>query len=181
MKRHLLGFALFVLIVGTAVFVRSMFRTATTVKVSVPNYSLTSPATSCWKMKATSRTNKSTAPISIGQAVFNLDRKQIKLELQNASEMNNFPTVLHFFQKDVNGIKYIASEPVLLVVYDSNKTSYGGVNTLTASYDWLYNLDSYANLYVITGYAPMRGVDDKNFQPEFDASHAVPVMLDYGK
>lgn len=51
MKKHLLGFALFNLIVGTFAFIYSINNTTAVDEVSAPNYSLTSPAKSCWKMK----------------------------------------------------------------------------------------------------------------------------------
>ncbi len=184
MKKHLFGFALFSLIVGMSAFIYAMFNVVRVEEVSAPNYSLTAPAKSCWKMKRKFKESKIGSPI-VRQAVFNLARKQINLEvLLNGSENAevNLPVVFSFFQKDAKGIHYIGSEHNSTISNSLHESDEGLTTRITGSYDWLYNLESYSNLYVVAEFAPTRtGFTKRNFQPEFDAYKAFPVMLDYGK
>ncbi len=189
MKKHIIGLALFSLIVGTTAFVYAMFNIVRVEEVPAPTYYQTySPTKSCWKMKRDLRESKFDSPKVI-QAVFNVKTKQLNWKL-DTPEINS-PIVLHFFVKDKNGTRYIASEQGLSsgrrsgqVEMDKRAIDSGGRNgevKFTSSYLSLENLDSYENLYVITEVVPTAKTYNKNFQPKFDAEKATPVLVDSGK
>jgi hypothetical protein len=189
MKKHLFGFVLFSLIVGTSAFGYAMFNVVRVDEVPAPNYFKTySPATSCWKMKKDLRKSNFDSP-KVSQAVLNLQTEQISLKLEMVDM--SAPTVLHFFVKDAQGTRYIASEQFLVngrgskIEGKMNMQTADAVKRLedievTASYSTLDNLNSYENLYLIaeSGCLPqMRN----NFQPKFDPAKAAPVLIDSGR
>ena len=169
MKKHIFGFALFSFIVGTTGFIYAMLSIVNIEEVKVPSHSQTySPTKSCWKMKReTSRANLN-SPL-VKQATFNLASKQLRWELA-ASEVNT-PIALNFFIKGVNGTRYVNSTFVPTIAFRD-----GSVNA-TSSYEWLNNLDSYENLYVIAEPIGQGKRGYKNFSREFDASKATAVLV----
>ena len=172
MKKHIIGFALFSFIVGTTAFIYAMFNIVRVVEVPAPTYSQTySSKTSCWRTKQQLRESNFGSSV-IEQAVFNLKTEQFSLKLKTAQ--TDLPIALHFFVKDSNETRYIYSE--------QNITgSRGGELKFISSRFSLDNLDSDENLYVIGEFVSPSERYNKNFQPEFDASRATAVSLDYGK
>ena len=68
-------------------------------------------------------------------------------------------------------MRYINSALVPVLAYRD-----GSVRA-TSSYEWLDNLDSYENLYVIAEPIAQGEYQSKSFQHEFDASKATAVLL----
>ena len=189
MKKHLFGFALFSLIVGTAAFVYAIFNVVRVDEVPAPSYYQTySPATSCWKMKRNVRESNFDAP-KVSQAVFNVKTKQLNWKLDTPGTASSI--ALHFFVKDENGTRYIASEKTLSsglrsgqIEMDKRAIDSGGRDgevKFTSSYKSLDNLNSYENLYVIAESVSTSKIHNNNFQLEFDAAKAIPVLIDSGR
>lgn len=173
MKRHILGFAVFSFVVGAAAIIYAMFNVVKVVKISAPAateryYS----GTSCWKMKRGVQESNFDTPM-IEQAVFNANTRQFTWRLE--SPETNLPVALHFFVKDADGTRYIGSERSP----DTNLRD--ETSSFTVSHSWLDNLDADTNLYVIADSVTARRHYGKNFQPEFDASKAIAVTIDYGR
>ncbi|MCA1623735.1 MAG: hypothetical protein LC768_16335 [Acidobacteria bacterium] len=172
MKKHILGFALFSFIVGATAFVYAMFNVVRVKEVSAPTYSQTySSKTSCWRTKRQLKESNFGSPI-IEQAVFNLKTKQFSWKLATAEA--DLPIALHFFIKDDEETRYIYSEQYVAGSRD-------GELKFTNSRLSPNNLDSDENLYVIADFVPTSKRYNKNFQPEFDASRATAVSIDFGK
>jgi len=172
MKKHILGFALFSFILGAAAFVYAMFNVVRVEEVPAPTYPQTySSKTSCWRMKSQLRESNFGSPV-IEQAVFNLRTEQFSWKL--ATTKTDLPIALHFFVKDSNKTRYIYSEQYIAGSRD-------GELKFTSSRLSPDNLDSDENLYVIGEFVSPSERYNKNFQPEFDASRATAVSLDYGK
>ncbi len=168
MKKHIIGLALFSFIVSAATVIYALFNVPEIITVSAPQY-IPTQRTNC-KMKRELKESKSNSPL-ITQAVFNLKTKQFSWEL--ARQKVNSPILLHFFIKDEKGTSYISTEQGI------NSVRYGEM-FFSGSFIWIGNLDSYMNLYVIAELAPTPG-HYKNYQPEFNADKAIPVLLDYGQ
>ena len=181
MKKHIIGLALFSIIVGTAIFIYGMFNVVNVEEeVFVMTNTQTYPTTkSCWKMKQESR-ESNLNKLMVRQAVFDLQSKQFNWEL--ATPNTNEPIALHFFSKDGSGTHYITSEQI------NNKFSHNGNLRYSSSYNWLNKRQSYENLYVIAqfesdavNYSENYQVYGNKFQPKFDASKATAVTINYGK
>lgn len=170
MKKHFFGFALFSLIVGTSAFIYSMFNVSSVEKVYMPvDYSNYAQTKSCWKMKRELNKVNTTLP-TVKQAIFNLETKQLKWEL-DAPQVKT-PIALKFFVKDEYGTRYVNSVLVPVIAYRD-----GSVIRATSSYEWLNNLGSYKNLYVTAEPVSYGAFENKKFPVEFDASKATAVLL----
>lgn len=184
MKKHLFGVALFGLIVGTTVFIWSMFNNDSREKAYAPaDYSTYAETKSCWKMKRNIRESKISIPV-IRQALYNVKKEQIKVELisnDSTDSEKKFPMIFNFFKKDASGFHYIASEQMFSVSNSNGDGEEDKISQVNGSYDWLHDLDSYSNLYIAVDFAPRSQFRIRNFQPEFDAHNVIPVTLDFGK
>ena len=189
MKKHLLGFALFSLIVGTAAFAYAMFNVVKVDEVPAPSYyQAYSPTKSCWKMKRNVRESNFDAP-KVSQAVFNRRTEQLSLKLELPETSSE--VALHFFVKDAEGTRYISSEQVLggargrvegkMDLQAADGEYRFGEMKVTGSYSSLDNLNSYENLYLIAESVSVSQIRNNNFQPEFDAAKAIPVLIDSGR
>ena len=169
MKKHIFGFALFSFIVGTTAFIYAILSIINIEEVKVPAYSPTySPTKSCWKMKREASRVNIGSP-SVKQATFNLASKQLRWEL-DTSQVNT-PIALNFFIKSENGMRYVNSTYVPMIAYRN-----GSVGA-TSSYEWLNNLDSYENLYVIAEPVSHSEQGYKNYSRKFDANKATAVLV----
>jgi hypothetical protein len=167
MKKHLFGFALFSLIVGTTAFIYAKFNVVSVDEVYTPvDYSTFAQTKSCWKMKREMSESNIGLPI-VKQAIFNLRTKQLKWELDRSNI--DTPIALNFFVKDKNGTRYINSVLAPMSGYE------GGA--IISSYLWLDNLDSYENLYITAEPVSYSEYRNKNFRAKFDVSRATPVLL----
>lgn len=166
MKKHIIGFAIFSVIVGTAILVKSILYVP-----EVKNYTYTSVTkTSCWKMKQ--EASKDTPPI-VRQAVLDLNTKQIDWELK--VPRNESSVALHFFVNDSRGARYLET------VFAPRSAASDGNLEFTSSYLWLDNLGSYQNLYVVPETISGAGFRMKDFQPKFNEQNATSVILYSGK
>jgi len=172
MKKHIIGFTLFSIIVGTAAFIYAMFNVVNVEEVFAPAYTPTYQRNSCWKMKRDFKESNVGSPV-IRQAVLDLKTKQLNWEL--ATPQPNSKIALHFFIKDESGTRYINSALAPESGFEN------GVVKATSSYLWLDNLDSYENLYVIAEITSRSDYKNKNNQPKFDQAKATSVLLYSGK
>jgi hypothetical protein len=130
--------------------------------------------------------------VKITQAVFDSKTEKLKLELFVQSDVKssrnikasfkNIRVALHFFVKDGDSTRYLATENLIDEEMDKVNVdlSEGGSVKITflttSSYDWLGNLNSRENLYVIpelTSNANTYG----DYTPVFDEANATPVTL----
>ncbi len=172
MKKHIIGFTLFSIIVGTAAFIYTMFNVVKVEEVFTPAYSPTYQRNSCWKMKRDLK-ESNVSFLIVRQAVFDLKTKQLNWEL-TAPQINS-KIALHFFVKDKNETRYINSVLAPGLSYEN------GVMKATSSYEWLDNLDSYENLYVMPEYTTREKFENKNVLPKFVAGKATSVLLYSGE
>lgn len=173
MKQHIFGFVLFTLIVGTAGLISAFFTelpSRDAVKVSeVPR--TVEYKSSCWKkVKSTEKAGNVSARVV--QATFDLKLKLLEADLlveRETSSVKSVSVSLHFFTKDENGTRFLATEKVWLEpAFDQ---SHSAVQSIITSYKWLDNLDSYENLYV--------AAETKMGTPKFSESNAVPVLKSF--
>ncbi len=189
MNKHVVGFILFNLIVGTSIIIAAFFY-------QIPKFEsvVVTPVTSetytrsCWKGNKR-YANKMTS-VKITQAVFDSKTEELKLELFVQSDVKSFKNIkvsfknikvaLHFFVKDGDSTRYLATEKLTDEKMDKVNIdlSEGAKITflITSSYDWLGNLNSRENLYVIpelTSNANTYG----DYTPVFDEANATPVTL----
>ncbi len=172
MKKHIIGFTLFSIIVGTAAFIYAMFNVVKVEEVFAPAYTPTYQRNSCWKMKRDLKETINSPTIT--QAIFNLKTKKFSWNLSTVE--TDSPIVLHFFVNDGKGTRYIGSDPAKNLVSD-------GELNFSRSYTKLDKINSRTNLYLI---AEMNATSSiygyhKSRQVEFDASKAVAVTVDYGE
>ena len=172
MKKHIIGFTLFSIIVGTAAFIYAMFNVVNVEEVFAPAYTPTYQTKSCWKMKRDSKETNVGSPV-VRQAVLDLKTKQLNWEV--AAPETKSKIALHFFIKDENGTRYINSALAPETSFEN------GVIKATSSYLWLDNLASYENLYVIAEFTSRSDYKNKYAQPKFDSSNATSVLLYSGE
>lgn len=155
MKKHILGIALFVSILGISGIAYSVFIRDETIICEFPVNPLRYADPGI-------RTNQ---PL-IKQVVLDLKTKQINWEFSENKLKSSI--ALHFYTVDSNGSKYLKTEYV--------RTS----GDLTSSSLWLNGLKSYENLYVIADdYTNTHR--SMNVIPSFDMSKATPILLYSGK
>jgi len=166
MKKHIFGLAVFSFIVGAAAIAFAVFNVPETIRVAevapvvvVPQNDSSHKPTSCWNMRRTSK-ESNLENLIVRQAVFNLKTKEFSWEL--AAPKADLPIALHLFVKDEKGTRYVDG----FLAVDS--------------FEWVDELESYENLYVIAERAPQSKFDKKN-HPKFDADKATAVSLDYGE
>ncbi len=172
MKKHIIGFTLFSIIVGTAAFIYAMFNVVNVGEVFTPAYTQTYQRNSCWKMKRNLKETINSSTIT--QAIFNLKTKKFSWNLSTVE--TDSPILLHFFVNDGKGTRYIGSDPAKNLVSD-------GELNFSRSYTKLDKINSQTNLYLIAEMnAPSSYYEDqKSRQIKFDASKAVAVTVDYGE
>ncbi len=169
MKKQIFGFALFSFIFGATVIIYGMFavKSVNEVKMSV-DYSNYAQTKSCWRMKREAHETNVHSPI-VRQAILDLKTKHLRWELDRARV--DAPVALNFFVKDGKGTRFVHSELVPMSAYGDQFVN------ANSSYEWLENLDSYENLYVIAEPLSHMEQENKIFSPEFDAGKATPVLL----
>lgn len=173
MKKHIIGFTLFSIIVGTAAFIYAMFNVVNVEEVFTPAYTPTYQGKSCWKMKRDLKEPEVNSPI-VTQAVYNVKTKKLSWKL--ASLNSNYPTVLHWFLKDEKGIQRIDAFYARDLWGDRKINSSSELNSI------LSKLSSKTNLYIIANTkSSYVFTDEIHSSIEFDSSKAVPVTIDYSK
>lgn len=157
MKKHLLGFAIFSLILGTAIFVAALARSARQPAESPSSVSVEYNVSkqSCWKMnrRANNSENSAKSSIKITQAVFN--EKTGKMNLSFAVERETPATQdISVRLSFVNGVSEengkwdsIANYELMTFVPNfnvENKATF----TFPYTFRWNKNIKSTDNLYV---------------------------------
>lgn len=168
MKKHILGLTLFSFIVGTTAFIYAAFFrfvpdvTVAETPLSAPMYS--AEKTSCWKMKRKTKADS----IKVNIAVFNLQSRKFHWEI--IASRNDAIIALHFFSKDGKVTRYVNTEMV------NARLTQDGVLKFNNTYQWINELKSLDNLYVIAEYE-----SEISRHPNFDAAKATAVTLDHGE
>lgn len=175
MNKHIFGFILFSLIVGTSAFIYGFFFTplATIQPVSVFEVR-TEKRKSCRK-ETYSRVERGEVTAKVVQAVFNSNTNQLDMDLfleRKNSSTDNVAVRLHFFVKDGAKTRYLATEKVDLTP-DFNLDD-KATHSITSSYEWLDNLKSRENLYVVP---QTIGNTEREFTPVFDEAKATSVII----
>lgn len=178
MKKHILGFAIFSLIIGTAVVISRLLFSPVSETVTYVVIGESEPAqarkTSCW-MRDYREFQQ--AGVKLEQAVIQRQTGELRtvFSLKSKNEDAAPLTVsLHFFVKNGEQSRHIATENVWVDSFSNFRQEF--VNSLK----WVNKLDSSDNLYVVPetsfGYTK-----HKNTSPIFDDSVAMPVLLSKGK
>lgn len=158
MKKHILGLAIFSLIIGVSVFLFSIFFS---VKYSESTYC---PINAQVKVNKENSLEKKL----IKQAVLNVKTNQLTLEFQRTS--TGQPIALHFFVKDSSITKYNFTEYIFTDAsrYSINLSKLSGINY-------------HNNLYVIAEVVSTQEAfgDKKAINHYFDEEKAVSVLYDF--
>jgi hypothetical protein len=176
MKKHLFGFAIFSLVVSTAIIVSAIFSSSHEVFMLVVETTYgTRVTTSCWKMKGE---YSQTESVTAKQAILDLKAKEISfhLDIPNLDFPLESRIALHFFVKDIEGSYYLATEFPAPMIQNAS-----GQRGIIKSNYWLNNLSSYQNLYVIPELISNRDFERGIFNPKFDESKATAVTINSGK
>lgn len=188
MKKHIIGIIVFSFIVGTSAFVAAFFYH--TLKSEQPQdidasnvYVMSEPYThSCWKNYKTKSVS-----VNVSQAIFDSKTGELKTELFVQSKDSSFKNInvsLMFFIKDGDSTRYLATENLtnrngeMKGSFDmsdaQNMKAIFGVNS---SYQWLDDLESHENLYVVPEITLNAGNTYGKFTAAFDELNATPVTV----
>ena len=177
MNKHIAGFILFNLIVGSSAVVAALFYEVPkieTIRV-FEELPVTYSGRSCWRSGRNFENGQVNAKIV--QAVFDENTNQLDMDLylERKNHSTDYAGVkLHFFVKNGSETRYLATEKVDLTPnfnLDDKATQ-----SISQSYKWLNNLKSHENLYVV----PQTTFDADNYKkiaPRFDELNAAPVMV----
>lgn len=184
MNKHIVGFIIFNLIVGISVIVAAFsYQVPKLESVVVTPVTPETYTRSCWKSNI-SYANKLTSA-RVTQAVFDSKAQELKTELFIKSNEKSFKDVkvaLHFFVKDGDSTRYLATEDLtgekgeMKGVYDmSEKRVTKATFLVTSSYDWLDDLESRDNLYVMP--EVINAGMNRDYTPVFYELNATPVTI----
>ncbi len=181
MTKHIAGFILFSFIVGVSGVIAFIFaEIPQPEKFTVLNFPKHEHKTRCAKRNYGNYEN-SQASVKVVQAVFNERTQQLDTDLfieREESSTGSVSVVLHFFAKDIKGARYLASEKVWLEPTFNIEDK--ATHAITSSYQWLDNLSSHENLYVIAD-TTNRQANYKKYQPIFDENKAMAIISLKGK
>ena len=179
MFKHLVGFVIFSFIVGLSWFASGFFYempNADSVYVYEPSVKVYEKRNcNLRKYKASE-----SADIELKQAVFNIKTKRLdtSFEIKSIYADSKYVNLkLHFFAKDADGARYLATEDIMV----SPETDNSGVTKWNESSSslWLDNLNDYDNLYVIPdadeGY--VYSESNNKIVPLFEEGKAFPVII----
>ncbi|MGI8493764.1 MAG: hypothetical protein ACR2L1_00435, partial [Pyrinomonadaceae bacterium] len=139
MKKHIIGFTIFSLIVSFAIFISVFFYLPENIDVAAPAVN-----SSSWKIKQ--GINKSKLPV-IRQALLDLDTKQMSWDIYVPE--TDTPIALHFFVKESGGVRYLGSEVVPFI----SSSSSNEINYKSSSFS-TYHPNSLDNIYVVPEIIP---------------------------
>ena len=171
MKQNVLGFILFVFIVGTAILISGILTSATTYPkiAEVPVIENHSHCPTVQK-----RQNNQ---IKITQAFLNQQNNQLYTRVQVADQSdsdNRFQLTFHFFVKNGTETRYMTSES--FAVQGNNPNGQDSVYEFVSSFDWLEKLSRKDNIYVVVSKSII-GFENSQSIPRFDEANATPVLL----
>ena len=176
MNKHIFGFILFSLIVGTSAVIYGFLASPAVVEPVFVFENQPQKRKSCRKQMY-SRVESKEVSAKVVQAVLNSNTNQLEMDLFLERENNSIENAavrLHFFSKEGARTRYLATEKVVLTPefnFDNKATQ-----SITSSYEWLDNLRSRSNLYVV----PQTIADGENYRsvtPRFDEEKAMPITL----
>lgn len=190
MNKHIVGFILFNLIVGTSLIIAAL-------SYSVPKFdSVVVPATaetythSCWKNK--SRFINNTTSPTVTQAVFDSRKHELEIEVffqSDAKSIEDMRLALHFFVKDGDSTRFVATENLshekiditdtqdISDIYDTSERRMQKAEVSgTFSPGWLGDLKSHENLYIVPQIVPNAPYYD-GYTPVFNEANATPVTF----
>ncbi len=174
MKKHVVGFILFNLIVGTSAIIAALFYEMPKIdSVDVPETPVIYTR-SCWRMRKNLQSPQVNAKIT--QAVFNENTDQLDMDLfleRKNHSTENVSVSLQFFVKDGNQTRYLATETFNLTPdFDLDDKA---AQSVTFSYKWLDDLKSHENLYIVPQTAATENYT--RLAPRFDEASAAPVTV----
>lgn len=172
-KQHIVGIIIFSLIVGTSIVIGSFFiQLPEKTSVTVSDYdSFTYRSERKCRKKRKKRRPAEEISIKIDQAVFNTNTEKLSLgvSLEGKNDLERTAKVaLYFFANDKNGTRHLATE--YTEVYSGSSVKEFN------SYNWLRNLQSHENLYIIPQIKNEYN-DFSAYQPKFDESKATAIVL----
>jgi hypothetical protein len=172
-KQHIVGILIFTLIVGTSIVIASFFiKIPEQTSVTVSDYDIfTFRSERKCRKKRKKRRPKEEVSVKIDQAVFNVKTEKLSLAFSFQGKNNLEKTAkvaLYFFVNDKNGTRHLATEYTEVYTDSSVKE----IN----SYNWLRNLQSHENLYIIP--QVIGDYDDFSaYKPNFIESKATAIVL----
>jgi hypothetical protein len=173
MNKHIFGFILFSLIVGTSAFIYGFFFTPLATIQPVYVFENQPEKRKSCRKETYSRVERATVNAKVVQAVFNLNTNQLDMDLFLEGKDNSIDDVtvrLHFYVKDGAKTRYLRTEKVLLTPNDKM------IHSITESYDWLSDLKSRGNLYVVP--QTFVGIErDQALRLSFDEANAMPITV----
>jgi hypothetical protein len=173
MSKHIFGFILFSLIVGISAIIYGFFALPSPLVLPVYVFENQPEKRKSCRKETYSRVERASVNAKVVQAVFNSNTNQLDIDLilERKNSLTDYATVsLHFFAKDGAETRYLRTEKVNLT--PNNKM----MHSITESYDWLDDLKSRGNLYVV----PQTIGDGESYQrlmPRFDETNAMPITL----
>ncbi|MDQ3179569.1 MAG: hypothetical protein M3Q33_03515 [Acidobacteriota bacterium] len=174
MKKHIFGFMLFSLIVGTSAFIYGFFFAPLTAIQPVYVFENQPEKRKSCRKETYSRVERPTVNAKVVQAVFNQNTNQVDMDLFLERKNNSTDDIavwLEFFVKEGAKTRYLATEKVNLTP-DFNLDD-KATHSITSSYEWLDNLESRENLYVVPR---TNGNTERGFTPIFDEAKATSVI-----
>lgn len=183
MTKHIAGFILFSFIVGVSGVLAFIFAEIPKEEIAVeksyvPRFE---SKTRCVKKNYGNYEN-SNASVKVVQAVFNERTKLLDTNLfikRGDSSLQSVTFALHFFVKNRNGVRYLASENYYLKP-DFNNRDEASQAIPSRSYQWLDDLTSQENLYVIAD-TTINKTNHRKAQPDFDENRATAIISLKGK
>lgn len=182
MTKHTAGFILFSFIVGVSGIIAAIFvEIPQPDKVTEFNVPRVESKSRCFKNNYGSY-QKSGATVNVVQAVFNERTGMLDTDLfikRGADSTRNVTVALHFFTKDLKGAKYLATENYYFKP-DFDSRGEASLAIPSRSYQWLNNLSSQENLYVVAD-TDFNKSAYRKYQPSFDESKAFSIISLKGK
>lgn len=177
MNKHTFGFLLFSFIVGTSAIIYGFFFAPSPLVHPVYVFeNQPEPRKSCRKERF-KQIEGGDVRAKVLQAVLNQNTNQLDMNFSLDSKnnlMNEISVRLDFFVKDGKKTRFLASENVTLD-HDFN-VDYESTSTVNLSIDWLKDLKSVENLYVVP--QTQRNFEKYNeTTPRFDKANATPVTV----
>lgn len=185
MNKHIIGLIVFSFIVGMSAIIASFFvpmpqmPKIDSVRVSDSHEYLYRGSTSCKKKKRKPRPKdySELAVAKVSQAVFDLNKKQLDTQflIERANDSTETVNVaLHFFVNDNFGVQHIATEFLTLTPnFDMGDKA---MLSKVSSFNWLNNLESRENLYVMAEVVNSE-VRYRKTPPKFDTYEATAVLV----
>jgi hypothetical protein len=166
MKKHIIGLALFSIIVGMAAFIYAVFNVVNVEEVFTPAYTPNYQGTSCWKMNRDLKESKLSSPL-IRQATVSAESGLFIFEIgcvENLKQVN-----LYFYEKNEGNTNLLAIEKIDLKSSVNCKNN----SSLYKNFAWAKEVNRASNIYVIARASNQENISSTNFEE----SLATPVLI----